>query len=188
MELGTTLGLLTATLMIAGTAGASTLTLHATYEITPFTMTGLVDTQPDPVGVTPDGYWDLNGVLFSCPQVQGSYVVVEDSNHDGCGTWNELQAMIVDDVWGSNAVFGMVCVDGNGDFICEDTPAEPKSFFCGTSPVIDFEPYEEGSITVWLGGTTGQAMYCDPGDAPTGAETGGILNPAGGVYITLTEA
>lgn len=174
-------------LATVGSASAVTKTFHATYEIAPWTATGVGWSQPDPVGVTGDGWIDVAGVTFDCPADHHAIGPISQAR-DGCGEWTAAQASIVDDVWGAGTVVGAFCIDLDHSDVCgEEEKDEPKEIFCGTSSKYEFAPFHEGYFYIAVWGTYGQALSCDPTAAPTGGTTGGILNPHGGIYLTLEE-
>lgn len=144
--------------------GGDPITVHKCYESGP--PPGLVVSHPDPTGQTCDGTIDVGGVIAASPPV----------GHAVTG----VQISVVDDVWASGAVGAFVCQDTNGDGICGGE-GEPAESFCGDSGVLSatIEP------VVFLHGPVQQAQDCDAQQAPTGATTGGVLGPSGGIFFTF---
>lgn len=177
------LAALAVAVLVAGVpavAGAETVTRHRTYEtaVTNGFPGGwlLVDCAPgygpasddcDPSGATEDGSVDVGGV-----------VIPADGTADGA---TEVQVRIVDDVWGAGAVAGYVCALG----FAHDSCAEQQSgfeLFCGESSPVSPHTGEIKEVHVTVLGTWWQVVACDPAMAPTGGTSGGVINPAAGIY------
>lgn len=108
----------------------------------------------------------------------------------------EITVSIVDDVYGSGAVGGAICTEAaNDDYdhvACDEgllTGGEINEEFCNGGPftVTVEEISEVDAIVVYTNGPKNQADHCDLLLAQT-ATTGGILDPAGGVYISFEHA
>lgn len=155
--------LLTVAPVVAAGHGGSN-TVHRCYELG---TSPVAVNAADPVGVTCDDSIDVGGVI------------VEDAPP---GT-SSVQVTVVDDVFGANSVAATLCIDEDQDNICGG-PGEASVDFCGSSPIVGFS--HPATVVVFLGGPADQALQCDPGDAPTGATTGGLLSPSGGVFITYS--
>lgn len=174
--------LTTATLVIASLLapaaaaghGGDPVIVHRTYEEAHHNFAILTGFRfEDPTGLTADGTIDLGGA-----------VIFPEDVPDGVNT---VQASIVDDIWGPGAVAGWLCVDVNGDSICDPEDDEPSLFFCGDSVVVDI-PAAPGwnFINIIVAGSFTQALICDITAAPTGGTHGGVLDPAGGIFATVT--
>lgn len=127
----------------------------------------------DPTGATPDGSVDLGGFVWTPEDLP-------------TGT-DAVQVTVCDDVWGCEAVGGRVCVDVNAHNVCGETHAhEPYVPFCGGgSPVVSLPSGSSfGAVVLFLNGPEEQNTRCFP-DAPAGATTGGIVDPAAGVYASF---
>lgn len=131
------------------------------------------DPDCDPAGQTQDGSFDLGGAIFR----------PDPTTADATG----VRVRIVDDAWGGGAVAGFVCITYDDNHICPEEDGWPlNEVFCGASSTLPLEPGGGWSILVFVHGSSGQALYCDPADAPTGGTSGGVLTEEGGVYADFT--
>lgn len=155
--------------------GGDPLTVHKTYEEAVHNTAGLILVQQfdDPTGQTQDGTLHLGGAGFYPEDV----VPGVDS----------VQASIVDDVYGAGTVVGWITSDENGNNIGgEEEHGEVSVFFCGQSQPVSIPPSPDWYfIIIGVGGEIHQALICNPAAAPTGGTSGGVLNPAGGIYATF---
>lgn len=204
----TALGLMMLT-GLAGPAAAGHIdppgAIRATYEVGQVDFLQLSDDGHDygaggVLGaVTQDGAWNIGGVNWRLeprhtednPPGQPSLSVALDADPD------VAQVSVVDDVWGSGIVGGFFCNDSDDTHTCDDAnPDERLVDFCGESPVVTAESDTDGDgrkdfgfhIFVVLAGPVMQVLNC-PADAttnPIGATTGGVLDPAGGIYMTYS--
>lgn len=174
-------------------------TTHCTYE-NGASVGRLSFATEDPTGLTADGAINNDSCIFEFPDSDPGRDTTGDINEafgfatSGAlvveGQYGSAQAAIVDDVFGTN-VGGTVAADLDHDtgFGGE---GEPSVEFCGTSPVLTSDADVNGdghadfgwAVAVFTHGPVGQAMFCDPVAGPTGT-SGGILNPAGGIYLTV---
>lgn len=185
----TAIGLLAGALAVVPAASAQeTTVVHVTYE---WAQTGItVEDSSEYFGVCPpatnDGWCDIGGTEFFCNPPEGS---IDDAREPGCD-FTLAQVSIVDDLWGAGVVVGIVATDVNGNHITgEEDEGEVSETFCGDSSSFDIPDLEGpnyASIAIFLPGPDAQATNCDPAAAPTGATTGGILDPAGGIFVTLS--
>lgn len=174
---GATLALLAAPSASAG-HGGDPVTLRATYEVGPLPgvwtcIPGSLLDGCDPTGLSQDGSIDAGGARWFPDEVPEGVDVV--------------QASIVDDVWGANVIAANLFTCAGGNAICGDEEqGEVSVIFCGTSPPVDIPaaPAWE-QVGVFLGYAVWQYTVCDFTDAPTGATTGGVLDPAGGIFVTF---
>lgn len=177
----------------AGTVAAdhnATFTSHCTYEV------GVGDpnwlTMEDPTGLTSDGKINFNGCNFEFLASGGSEPAPGDILVEG--EYTELQVSIVDDVFGTQlgAWVGQDADDNgvNG----EDEKGEISKVFCGgSSRVFVSEKDWDGDghadfgaeMVVLTNGPFRQVYWCGSTANPVGATTGGVLNPAGGIYLSL---
>lgn len=126
----------------------------------------------DPAGQTQDGSIDVGGAVVRSGDVP-----------DGV---RSLQTDIVDDVFGADAVGGLVCNDRDGDLICGETAdGELRANFCGTTPPLTIPPPRDWhAVVVFVNGPVAQTIDCDAAAAPT-ATTGGVLDPAAGIFLAF---
>lgn len=158
--------------------GAAPVTMHRTYELGPTFFVwscppGDAGLDCDPTGQTQDDSIDLGGVQIFAEDVPVGV--------------DTVQASVVDDVWGAGVVAGFLCTEENGDNICGDTEAgEVQQNFCGQSEVMDIPPAPNWEkVDVFVSFPVWQVEHCDPTAAPTGATSGGVANPAAGIFITF---
>lgn len=163
------------------------ITAHCTYEFgTSFGAWSF----NDPTGLTPDGGLNVGGCMFEFHANDPWTDIEEGIPVDG--EYTILQVAVVDDIF-STAIGGSICNDVNGDLVCGAADEnEISTSFCGTSEVHealvdtngdghkDFGNYG----TTFLNRPVGQALNCDPVAGPA-ATTGGILDPAGGIFMSL---
>lgn len=205
----TTIGILTATVLLVGATGTVSadhlpeVTAHCTYEVGEWDPPALITIDyaaPDPTGLTADGAINDTVCVFHTPDSDPG----ENSNlgpiHfflDGVitidGQYSVAQTSIVDDVFGS-AIGGAMCADFNHDHICGSADdGEPANSFCGTSPAVAVGHDTDGNghadfgwgLVVGVNGWYDQVLNCDPVAAPQ-STTGGVLDPAGGIYVTVS--
>lgn len=173
--------LLTAAPALAG-HGGDPISVQRTYEVGPIevgAVTCIGNPQGltgscDPTGQTQDGSIDVGGAIFTA-----------DDLPDGV---DAFQATIVDDIWGPDVVSGDMCTDEDGNDVCGETDkGEVEEEFCGSSSVVSIPPVPNfDSATVFVEGPQEQTTNgCSTTAAPTGATTGGVLNPNGGIFITF---
>lgn len=129
---------------------------------------------PDHTGLTQDEEINVGGVVFTI-KVDGEEPVEVS-----------LQGEIVDDLFGPDAVGGEFCVDLNQDgWMCDGDAGERSGPFCGSSPPVPFRLAPGVTkVLVFLHAADFQVRKCDPAAAPT-ATTGGVLDPAGGIFLTV---
>lgn len=197
---------LVAALALVGTAGTAAAghlapaTSHCTYEFPEVEAGPGVDFAiDDPMGLTADDAFNKTVCIFYTPDtdpgenspIGPAHVVVSGVNTIP-GQYGTAQAAIVDDTFGTN-IGGRMCADFNHDHRCGDPDeGEPAASFCGTSPVISVGRDTDGDghadfgwgFIVAVNSYWQQTMFCDPLTAPT-STMGGILNPAGGIYMTV---
>lgn len=143
-----------------------------TYEAPPV---GGTAAYPDPLGIMQDEEINVGGVVFAV-LVQGPHDVTVS-----------FQPAIVDDIFGSGTVGGEICVDVNQNGrSCESDYGERLGGFCGEGSKED-RLLRPGltRVVVFINGPYFQAKDCEPSEAPS-ATSGGVLDPAGGVYLTVT--
>lgn len=150
--------------------GGDPITSHVTYEIGPTWGYGNLE---DPVGITQDNSIDTGGAKWFGDEMPRGV--------------DKVQVTIIDDVWGGNVIGASVATDENGNNIYgEEENGEVSAEFCGTSPVVDIPPAPAwDAVIVFAGQPYRQYLACDPTAAPTGATTGGVVNPHGGIYGTF---
>lgn len=181
----------------AGPAAAThlpTKVARCTYEVG--TVSGHLEyTTADPTGLTDDGYVNQGGCLWefaATAQAPPSSAIEGQVPVDG--EYSSFQLAVVDDVFGP-ALGANACLDVDNDRICgEDDEGEVSFAFCGTSPVIEPEIDSDGNghqdlgsnLMVFLNGPHHQVTNCDPSANPYGGTTGGVLDPAGGLFLTLS--
>lgn len=178
-------------------------TAHCTYEIgelepnAGFTIDYAIE---DPVGVTADGAINDTVCAFHTPATdpgEGSQLGPAHFFLSGVltidGQYGSAQASIVDDAFG-NHIGGAMCGDFNHDHLCGDPDeGEPASSFCGTSEVVSVGQDTDGDghsdfgwgLVVGVNGYVQQVLNCDPTQAPT-STSGGVLNPNGGIFVTVS--
>lgn len=196
---GTVIGLMSALLVVgafglggAAASHATEKTVRCTYEVG---STGDIweNTIEDPAGVTQDGYISWGGCGWEFVDTDTGDYPVFSQFRDVTGEYTSLQLAIVDDVFGST-VGGFACGDVDSNYVCgEDDKNEIVAQFCGTSPTFtavgdaDGDGHEDfgGFMGTFVNGPYRQAMNCDATEAPTGATSGGVLDPAGGIFMTL---
>lgn len=119
------------------------------------------------------------------------------------GEWHGVaQLSVVDDLWGPGVVIGgFICNDGNDNGICGETEkGEVAEEFCGgdagspgglatSTKDWDGDGHADygARLVITVYGPVRQTLSCGTG-GPTmvpGATTGGILDPAGGLFATL---
>lgn len=188
-----------ASLVLAGAAPSAathleTKVARCTYEVG--TVSGHLEyTTDDPTGLTSDGYVNQGGCLweFSATAEDPPSSAIEGQVPVD-GEYGSFQLSVVDDVFGP-ALGARACLDVDNNRICgEDEKGEVSFSFCGTSPVIEPELDTDGNdhpdlgsnLMVFLNGPHHQALDCDPTVNPWGGTTGGILDPAGGLFLTLS--
>lgn len=185
-----------------------TATAHCTYE-SGADMGQFGMAAEDPVGVTQDGAINKDVCLFEFPDTDPGPPPITDDPREiirellretltaGAitldGQYATAQATIVDDVFGTE-VGGSVAADFDHNTVFgEEDKGEPSASFCGgVSPVLEanHDTDDNGhddfgwAVAVFTNGPIDQATNCDPTAAPT-ATTGGIFNPAGGIYMTV---
>lgn len=156
----------------------------------------------DPIGVTEDGAINNGGCLWTMPDSDpgedtGDCPTCGLEHHaiDGArelqGEYSIAQASIVDDVYGSGVIAGAIAGDFDHDHVVGEE-GEPLFNFCGTSPVVESTQDADGDghddfgwgLFVAYHGPINQALQCDATQAPT-STTGGVLDPAGGIYLTV---
>lgn len=168
----------------AGHLGVSTAV--CTYEV------GQIDSlqlsAEDPTGLTTDGGINLGGCNW---RLEPRHADVPSASVPLEADPDVAQVSIVDDFFG-NEVGAFFCNDANDDHTCADeNPDEILQFFCGTSPPFQAEADTDGDgrkdfghhIFVALNGPVWQALECDATTNPVGAVSGGVLDPAGGVFM-----
>lgn len=171
----------------AGADHAPRKAVQCTYESNIPSVTGWQGN--DPVGVTSDGYLSAGLCYLIFPETKpiSSFPTYDALKIDG--EYTVAQASIVDDVWGSNTVGGHLMTDPDADNMTgEEDEGEFNEPFCGTSPSFEARHDNDGdghkdfggTVEIWINGPVNQAIDCDPT-----AVSGGILNPAGGVYLAL---
>lgn len=164
-------------------------TVHCRYELGS-TGDALEFSRDDPAGVTADGSVNVGGCFFEMAAEDPWTGTFEDGIPVD-GDYTAFQAAIVDDVFG-NTIGGRICSDVNDDLLCGNAEHEIVDSFCGTSPVYTASVDTDGDghkdfgnyVVVVTNGPLTQAMNCDPVAGPV-ATSGGILNPSGGVFMTL---
>lgn len=178
-------------LVLAGSAAASHLprqTLRCTYEVGQLDFLQLSD--EDHAGVTNDGGINLGGCNHRLPRHPDilSFSVPFPADPD------VLQISLLDDTFGTS-VGATFCNDFNNDHTCaEDNPGETNTQFCSSSPIFIPEDDSDGDgrndfghhLFVLMNGPVAESLFCNPGQNPVGATTGGVLNPNGGVFYTFT--
>lgn len=188
----------------AGTAAAGHLdqtTARCTYEVGEVEP-GVLSADfaaDDPLGLTADGAVNKTVCAFHTPDSDpgessqlGPAHVLLDGVITIDGQYGQVQASIVDDVWGSGALGGSIFADLNHDHM-SGLDGEPVHSFCGTSPVLELGQDTDGDghadfgwgVVVSVNGYVSQALNCDPVEAPT-STTGGVLDPAGGIFVTVS--
>lgn len=192
----------------AGTAVAGhnpTITSRCTYEVpdaaVAFTTNFAIE---DPTGLTSDGAWNKAICGFHFPDsdpgenadwgpFSETFHTVVSGVNTFSGQYSTAQATIVDDIFGSE-IGGVACADLNHDHLCgQEEDGEPLFTFCGTSPIIAPGADTDGDghndlgwgLFVAVNDWYFQTLYCDPTAAPQ-STTGGILNPHGGIYVTVS--
>lgn len=180
-QMGASIGALLAIvgLLSPSAAGAAALTFHDTYEAPPIGVATLQ--HPDRVGVTSDG-------RFNAGRVTKTIEIQNVSGNPVDGLEATLQAAIVDDLFGAGVIGGEFCVNlDQDDYNCDGE--ERQGTFCGSSPAHEVMlKAGRTEIDVWVNGVFFQATAgCDDVTSPSGptATTGGVLNPAGGVFTTI---
>lgn len=154
--------------------GGDPITIHRTYEVG-FTYAGVhcvpgyATVDCDPTGQTQDGSIDASVVWY------------EKAAGDLPAGVDAVQASVIDDIFGPGIIGGHICTDegGDGNDICGEAH-ETNEAFCGQSSVVDI-PRIWQAVGVFLGGPVRQTLSCDPTQGI--ATSGGVLNPAGGVYL-----
>lgn len=183
-----------------GLAGADhgQITDQCTYEVGAVGDMSTYTYDPDPTGLTEDGTLNWGGCVWWFPDADpgGESVldpIVQPRPVDG--EHAVLQVAIVDDVFASQ-LGGRICSDADHDFMCgEDDEGEINDRFCGgSSPVFVSDDDADGdghpdfgfSVGVFVNGPLNQNLYCGATTTnPVGATTGGVLDPAGGIYLHL---
>lgn len=205
----TVLGLMMLT-SLAGPAAAGHIdppgAVRATYEVGQVDFLQLSDDGHDYGGegalctVSPeDCAWNLGGVNWrleprhteGSPEGQPSVSVALHADPD------VAQVSVIDDVWGPGIVGGFFCNDSDDTHTCDDAnPDERLVNFCGSTPVVPAEADTDGDgrrdfgfhLFVVLAGPVMQVLNC-PEHAttnPVGAISGGVLDPAGGIFMTYS--
>lgn len=175
----TAIGLLVGALAMAPAVSAQT--FHQTYEVGPtygaFRCYATVDVEQDvnpnedcdPTGLTQDDSIDTGGAIFLPDEVAPGAT--------------SLQASIVDDVFGSDTTAGYLCTDQNDNNVCGETDqGEVRELFCGASPVVPIPTPDKWDAAVVFASYPGWMVTqgCDGFGT-----TGGVLDPAGGIYATF---
>lgn len=150
--------------------GGSPIRDHQTYEFAP---TWGYSSWGDPAGVTDDGNFQTGGAKWFGEDLPVGV--------------DAVQVSVVDDVWGAGVIGASLATDVDDNSIYgEEEQGEVAVQFCGNSPVVDLIPTPGwAALIVFVGQPYRQYLNCDPLDAPTGATTGGVLDPAGGVFGTF---
>lgn len=140
-------------------------------------------------------YWlDLGGCHWTFPDSGGSSGGV-NPQRAVAGEWNSAAGSIVDDVWGTGGIGAVLCNDGDGDGTCGETDeGEERSEFCGGGPPFtsdvdwdgDGHPDFGASLTLLVNGPGVQTLRCGS-MAPVGGTTGGVVDPAGGAFVSLWD-
>lgn len=154
----------------------------------------------DPAGLTEDGDVAIGGCAWTFPDADPGGAdgpPLTDLTGTGLivsGEYSEAQASLVDDVFGPEVGADLASdADHDGGF-GDPEKGEFSATFCTQSPVFTSDIDHDGDghpdlafqIAVFLNGPYAQALNCDPVANPVGATTGGILDPAGGIFMTLS--
>lgn len=155
-----------------GAGCTNPVTVHATYgEAAHNAVEPFILRVPDLVGSTQDGTVDLGGALVEVPECAES-----------------VQVAIIDDVWGPSIVAGLVCWDfvEEGRFVYPgDGCAVQCAGFGGAGGPVELAPV----LAVFPGlplehRLSGPACGDDPSLVSV-ATSGGWLDPAGGIFLTI---
>lgn len=196
----------------AGSVSASHLpevTARCTYE-SGMNMNQIGMAAEDPTGLTSDGAINKDVCLFEFPETDpGPPPITSDPREvvreliretftagsiTVSGQYSQAQASIVDDLFGAGTVGGVVAADFDHNTVFgEDDKGEPSTTFCGTSSMLETGNDTDGdghpdfgwAVAVFTNGPVRQVLNCDAVQAPT-ATTGGVLDPAGGIYLTVS--
>lgn len=191
---------LLASLVVAGMAPPAAATHlpnkvdRCTYEVGPGYH--LEYTTDDPTGLTSDGTLNQGGCLWEfSDSAQSPPTSAIEGQREVSGEYSRFQLALVDDVFGPE-LGASACMDIDNNRICgEDEKGEIGFTFCGTSGVHgdeigdtdgDGHPDLGSNLMLFLNGPRRQALNCDATANPVGATTGGILDPAGGIFLTLS--
>lgn len=151
----------------------------------------------DPTGLTEDENVNVGGCGWTFPDAdpggEDPLTDVVGGNLVVRGEYSQAQASVTDDIFGP-AVGADIASDADHDHTFgEEDEDEFRVSFCGTSPLFTSDVDHDGDghpdlafeLALFLNGPVRQALNCDPFANPVGATTGGILDPAGGVFMTL---
>lgn len=130
----------------------------------------------DPTGTTQDGSIDLGG-----------FVVTRDEDDATMDDISAVTISIVDDVWGPGVVSGSAGTDEDDDNIAgEEDEGEARVDFCGDSAPMDVSGAHSDWVAIagFVWGGVKQALDCDI-TAASGGTSGGVLDPAAGVFVTF---
>lgn len=154
----------------------------------------------DPTGLTEDDDIAIGGCAWTFPDADpggGEGPPLTDITGTGLivsGEYSQAQASVVDDIFGTE-VGAIIASDADHDGgFGDEEKGEFSETFCGQSPVFTSDIDHDGDghpdlafqIAVFLNGPYGQALNCDAAANPVGATTGGILDPSGGIFMTLS--
>lgn len=156
--------------------------------------------------VTNDGTFNWGGCLWWFPDsgnpdnapadAEVWNMVEQGRNVDG--EYNTVQVSVVDDVHGAGTIGAHVCSDVDNNYVaCETDKGEFDASFCdGNSAVLshDGDADDDGhsdfgfGFVVFLNGPLAQTMDCSESDvSAVGAISGGVLDPAAGIFLTLSS-
>lgn len=108
--------------------------------------------------------------------------------------YSQVQVTVSDDFWGGPNwadISGVLCTDSTDDdsIACEEsqlgTPEVRERFCDNTTPRVDFDASTTDHVVVFLDGPA-NAPLCSNGN-PTGATTGGLVEPGYGVIFDFFE-
>lgn len=155
--------------------------------------------------VTADGTFSWGGCLWWFPDSENPDNAPEDAElwnmieqgREVDGEYNSLQISVVDDIWGAGTVGGFGCSDSDNNYVCGETDkGEFRESFCnGQSSVFTHEADNDGDghpdfgfgVAVFVNGPRSQTLGCEVvGPEAVGAVSGGVLDPAGGIYLALS--
>lgn len=167
---------------------------RCTYEVGPGWH--LEYTTADPTGLTSDGTLNQGGCLWEfSDSAQSPPSSAIEGQRPVTGEYSRFQLSVVDDVF-SSQLGATACMDIDNDRICgESSEGEVGFSFCGTSGVhgaeigdTDGDGHADlgSNLMVFLNGPRRQALNCDAVANPVGGTSGGVLDPAGGLYLTLS--
>lgn len=154
---------------------------------------------------TSDGTFSWGGCLWVFPDSENPANAPPDAEFWNMveqgrpvdGEYFSLQVSIVDDVWGAGTVGGTACSDADNNYVCgEEEKGEFIERFCnGESSVFshagdnddDGHPDFGFGVAIFVMGPRRQTLECSViGPEQVGGVSGGTLDPAGGIFLTLS--